>query len=132
MLLFFKNQVLFFVFLQDEVSGGAGDVLQGSKALSHELGDFLQRAAGDDYGEVEGARHEIDALHFLILIDALGNTVKAFSPLGRNLNLDQGGNGLPIGAVPVDDCLVTEDNLFIFIFFNGRLHFINRHGGHRR
>ena len=45
------------------------------------------------------------------LIDALGDAIKALVPLRRDGDLDQGGDGLVDGVVPVDDGLVAQDHM---------------------
>ena len=59
------------------MGGRAGDPLQWGQALAHKLGYLPQAASRDDDCQVEGAAHQIHALHLVILIDALGDAVKS-------------------------------------------------------
>ena len=112
------------------MGGGARHVLQGGQALPHKLGHLFQRAARDNDGEIKGAAHQIDALHLVVLVDALGHPVKAVAPLGRHLHLNEGGDRLPVGAVPVHDGLIAQDGLVRLIALNGGLHVRHSHIRH--
>ena len=119
--------MLFLVFFQNEVGGRAGDALDGGQPLADEQGHLPQGAAGDDDGQVEGTAHEIHALYLVILIDALGDAVKAVGGLGDHVHLDQGGDGLLVDPVPVDDGLIAQNDPLFLIFVNGCLHVCLRH-----
>lgn len=45
-----------------------------------------QGAAGNDNRQVEGAAHEVHALHFVILVDTLRDTVKTADSLWGDLD----------------------------------------------
>ena len=112
------------------MGGGGGDALQGGQTLAHKLGHLLQGAAGDDDRQVKRAGHQIDALHLVILVDALGHPVEALVALGGYLYLDEGRDRLLLGAVPVYNGLVAQDDLFLFVPLDCRLYVLQRHIGH--
>src|SRR5699024_1336661 len=126
-----ENQVLLFVFLQDEVGGGAGDAFHGGQLLTHEPGHLLQGAPRDDDGEVEGTAHQKEGFHFIILVNALGNAVEAVAPLGGDLHLNEGGDRLPVGTVPVHNGLVAQNHTILLVVGNGCCHVLLGRTGHR-
>ena len=119
--------MLLFIFFQNEVGRRAGDALNGGQPLAHELGHFAQGAARDNDSQVEGAAHEVHALHLVVLVDAFGNAVKAVLGLGCDVDFDKGGHRLLADPVPVDNGLIAQDCTVILIFFDDGPGFVLRY-----
>ena len=73
-----------------------------------ELSHRPKAAAGDGHRQVVGPGHQVEALHLFILIDALGDAVKAVAPLGRDAHLDQRRHQLVVGLGPVDQRRIAQ------------------------
>ena len=84
----------------------------------------MQGFALDDDEEIEAAAHEVDGAYFFKAIDALGDGVKADFSLGRKVDFDDGIDAVVTEFLPVDQGVVTQDDLILFKPFDFFFYFI--------
>jgi hypothetical protein len=96
-------------FRKMKVRRSGGDARQGGQFLEDELRDFLHGLPFQHHREVITAGHEIHRADFVELGDVMGDRVKAFVLLGRDLDFNEGIGFLFVLLAPVDDGLIADD-----------------------
>ena len=72
----------------------------------------------DKYGKIKGTAHQIHSVYLAVLVNALCDLVKAHAPLRRYLYLDQRNYLFLTGIIPVDQGMITADNMLFFHICN--------------
>ena len=112
------------------MGSGGQNVLHRGELLGDEARDLAHGAVLDDDGQVEAAAHQINALDLMVRVDLTGDLVEAHALLRRDLDLDERGNALTVGLVPVDESLVAENGAVLFIVLELRRDLVLGRAGH--
>ena len=113
-----------FVFFKNKMGRGTQHRIDRGKLFCHELCNCTHGFRLDHNGKIIAAGHQVYRSHLAVLIDSLGNLVKAHLALRRYLYFDQCNDLLLICIIPVNQGMVSADDMF---FFHLRYLVGNRH-----